>query len=133
MPSPPSPPFDVGLEWLVDAHGCDPAALRDPARLDGLFTRAVDELGLHPLAPAQFHVFPTPGGVTGMLLLSESHLTCHSFPEHGFAAINLFCCRPRPDWPWPERLAELIGATRVSVQRIERPLGQGGVSHGGSR
>lgn len=126
MASPPA--LDTGLEWLVDAFGCSPAALRDPAVLGRVFARAVEELGLRPLGAPRFHAFPEPGGVTGMLMLSESHLTCHTFPEHGFASFNLYCCRARPDWPWAERLAELLGATRVGVRRVERPM----TSEGGS-
>lgn len=120
MASPPA--LDAGLEWLVDAFGCSPAALRDPEQIGRVFARAVEDLGLHPVGAPRFHTFPDPGGVTGMLMLSESHLTCHTFPERGFAAFNLYCCRPRPDWPWKERLAELIGADRVIVRRAPRPM-----------
>lgn len=117
-----TPDLDAGLEWLVDAFGCAPAALRDPACLERVFARAVDELGLHPVAPVVLHTFPDPGGITGVLVLSESHLTCHTFPERGFAAWNLYCCRARPDWPWAERLAEMLGASRVDVRRLARPM-----------
>src|SRR5690242_16042593 len=109
MSSSPAPALNTGSEWLVDAFGCAPGALQDRALLERVFSRVVDELGLHPLGPAQFYTFPGPGGVTGMWMLSESHLTCHSFPEGGFVAFNLYCCRPRPDWPWAERLGELLG------------------------
>jgi S-adenosylmethionine decarboxylase len=125
MTAPAAPSLDTGLEWLVDAHGCDPARLRDAALLDRVFARAVEELGLRPLGAPRFHAFPEPGGVTGMLLLSESHLTCHTFPERAFASFNLYCCRPRPDWPWAERLAEMIGAASVLVRRVERPMSSG--------
>ncbi|HXX32459.1 MAG TPA: S-adenosylmethionine decarboxylase [Myxococcaceae bacterium] len=110
-----------GVEWVVDAFGCDPAALRSPERLEALFGRAMRELGLHPVAAASVHAFPGPGGVTAVQLLSESHLTAHTFPESGYAAFNLYCCRARPDWPWSERLGELLGAERVAVRRIPRP------------
>jgi S-adenosylmethionine decarboxylase len=60
------------------------------------------------------------GGVTGMLLLTESHLACHTFPERGYASFNLYCCRPRDEWPWPERLAESLGARRVEVRSFMR-------------
>lgn len=119
-------PLEFGLEWLVDAFGCDPDALRDPERARGVFARAVEEIGLHPVAPPSFHVFPEPGGISGVLMLSESHLTCHTFPERGAAAYNLYCCRPRPDWPWAERLAEHLGARRVVVRKLERPTHEGG-------
>lgn len=109
-----------GTEWLVDAHGCDPAALRARDTLASVFDRIVAELGLNPAAPALWHTFPGEGGVTGLLLLAESHLACHTFPERGFAAFNLYCCRPRGEWPWRERLAESLGARNVSVRVVSR-------------
>jgi len=109
-----------GGEWLVDAFGCDPEGLRSRTRLEALFARIVAELGLHPVAPGLWHQFPEPGGLTGLLLLSESHLACHTFPERGFAAFNLYCCRERPAWPWTERLRELLGAQDVQVRHSTR-------------
>lgn len=110
----------TGTEWLVEARGCRPEALRSEQALRALFDRAVAELGLRPIAPAVFHRFPEPGGVTGVLLLAESHLTCHTFPESGYAALNLYCCRPRPAWDFPSRCAELLGATRTEVRAVAR-------------
>ena len=112
--------MDIGSEWLVEAGGCDASALRDVATLDALFARVIAELGLRPLHAPSWHVFPGPAGVTGFVMLTESHLACHTYPEHGIAAINLYCCRPRPEWPWEERLAELLGAKDVRVRRVER-------------
>lgn len=109
-----------GIEWLVDAQGCALAALRSQATLAALFDEIVADLGLNPLGEAQWHGFPGEGGVTGLLMLSESHLSVHSFPEMGLATLNLYCCRPREEWPWEERLAQRLGARRVVVRRIER-------------
>ena len=72
------------------------------------------------MAEPVWHQFPDAGGITGVVVLSESHLTCHTFPERGFAALNLYCCRPRRDWPWAERLAEALGATDVQVTTHRR-------------
>lgn len=104
----------------MDAHGCDPASLRSPDRLKAVFDRVVRELGLHAAGEPVWRVFPGEGGVTGLLLLTESHLACHTFPERGFAAFNLYCCRPRAEWPWPDRLAEALGARDVSVTMLVR-------------
>jgi S-adenosylmethionine decarboxylase len=109
-----------GTEWLIDAHGCDAVRLRSSEALAALFARVVADLELHPAAPAVWHVFPGEGGITGLLLLSESHLTCHTFPERGFASFNLYCCRPRAEWPWRERLSEMLGATEVDVRATPR-------------
>ncbi len=113
----------TGHAWVVDAFGCDPKGLRSVVILQTVFDALVADLALKPLAPATWHRFPGPGGVTGFLLLSESHLAVHTFPERGFAAFDLYCCRDRPEWPWAERLAPAIGASRVDVRRIDRGIG----------
>lgn len=112
--------FILGTEWIVDAHGCDPSALRSCAVLTRLFALIVDELELHPVGEPVWHVFAGQGGITGVLLLSESHLACHTFPERGFATFDLYCCRPSREWPWAERLTEAIGATAVRVRSVRR-------------
>lgn len=112
--------MEIGAEWLVDASGCSSQALTSAAVLRRLFDRIVADLDLHPVGEARFHVFPPPGGITGFVILSESHLACHTYPEHGVLTINLYCCRPRPEWPWKERLAEIVGATNVDVREVTR-------------
>ena len=114
------PDFALGTEWIVDAHGCDPSLLRSRAALGRLFARIVDELGLHPAGEAVWHVFPGQGGITGVLLLSESHLACHTFPERGFAAFDFYSCRPSQEWPWAQRLADTLGAAQVRVRVVPR-------------
>lgn len=112
--------MEGGEAWVVDAHGCDPERLRSRTALQSVFTAMVEEMGLRPLGPAAWHAFPAPGGWTGFLLLTESHLACHTFPETGFAALDLYCCRRLGEWPWAERLRELLGARSVEVRRIPR-------------
>jgi S-adenosylmethionine decarboxylase len=110
-----------GIEWLVEAFGCSPSALRDRGRLDGLFRDIVAEIGLHPLGEAVWHVFPDPSGVTGIWMLRESHLAIHSFPEFRSACLNLFCCRERASLDWGSRLSDRLDATRVQVNEVRRP------------
>jgi S-adenosylmethionine decarboxylase len=110
----------VGTEWLIEATGCDAEALGDVARLREVFARAVDELSLQVVGEAAWHKFPAPGGVTGLALLTESHLACHTYPEFQLATFNLYCCRERPAWPWAQRLREMLGAAEVNVRRVER-------------
>jgi len=110
-----------GIEWVIEAHGCNPALLRDQPSLEKLFARIVAEVSLNPLDKTNWHQFPNTGGITGVSLLRESHLACHTFPEYQSICLNLFCCRPRPDADFQALLQEELGATVVEVRRIERP------------
>jgi S-adenosylmethionine decarboxylase len=110
----------TGTEWLVEATGCDPARLKSPDALAALFDEIVRDLGLHVVGTPAWHVFPDPGGITGVYLLAESHLAIHTFPEYGSVCLNLFCCRARPAWDFEAGLARHLGATEVSVRVVER-------------
>jgi S-adenosylmethionine decarboxylase len=110
----------IGTEWLIDASGCRIETLCDPTALKAIFDRVVADLNLQIVGETRWHQFPPPGGITGMALLSESHLACHTYPEHSAATFNLYCCRPRPEWPWAKLLCELLGAQSVNVRTVER-------------
>src|SRR5256885_2387143 len=110
-----------GIEWVVEAFGCSSQSLRDVAVLQNLFSGIIREMKLRPVGETQWHQFPGTGGVTGLCLLAESHLACHTFPEHQSICLNLFCCHPRPEWDFAGYLGREFGATSVSVRRIERP------------
>ena len=110
----------LGTEWLIDASGCDQAALADLDCLREIFERVVADLGLNVLGEIAWHQFDQPNGISGLALLSESHLTCHTYPEFRAATFNLYCCRNRASWPWETTLKEMLGATDVKVRVFER-------------
>ena len=109
----------VGTEWLVEATGCDRAALRDEDRIRRVLSSVIAGLGLRSVGSV-WHKFEGEGGITGLIALTESHLACHTYPEYGLATINLYCCRSRPEWPWAECLRNFLGAQDVTVRAIER-------------
>jgi S-adenosylmethionine decarboxylase len=112
--------MNVGTEWLVDAEGCSADLLRDVEAVRSVCEEVVADLELRVVGDPLWHQFPQPGGVTGLYLLTESHLACHTFPETGTATFNLYCCRPRRPFEWEARLRALLGATRVTVRMAVR-------------
>jgi S-adenosylmethionine decarboxylase len=112
-------PMIVGTEWLVEAAGCDAERLRDEKILRCVFDRVIGDLGLKVI-DSIWHKFPGEGGVTGLAALTESHLACHTYPEHHTATFNLYCCRTRPEWDWEANLKQLLDAQGVRVTSFER-------------
>ena len=110
-----------GIEWVVEAFGCSSHSLRNLSVVKGLFEQIIREMKLRPVAETQWHQFPGTDGITGLCLLAESHIACHTFPEHGTLCLNLFCCVPRSEWNFEAALEELFAAETVTIRRLQRP------------
>lgn len=108
-----------GVHLIADLDGIEPARLANPELLETLLRGAADAAGATILF-SHFHHFGAGSGVTGVVLLAESHISIHTWPEFGFAAADIFLCGAGE----PERALDWIesglGATQRRVQRIER-------------
>ena len=80
-----------GNHGLLDLYGCNEAILKDEARLKTALVAAA-QAAEATILTEHFHTFGGAGGVTGVLLLAESHISIHTWPEHRFAAIDAFIC-----------------------------------------
>ena len=81
----------TGTHVLADLCDIDPLILRDAARIESILIEAALDAGARVLY-AHFHHFGGEGGVTGVVLLAESHITIHTWPEHRFVALDAFMC-----------------------------------------
>jgi S-adenosylmethionine decarboxylase len=123
-----------GTEWLVDALGCDPVRLREMDTLLALGQALVTALELRVIGAPLLHRFDGAGGVTGLYLLSESHLAWHTYPEVGLCTLNVYCCRARPTLDWEALASQWLGARRVVVTMVRRGIdGVAGAERTGSR
>jgi S-adenosylmethionine decarboxylase len=87
-----------GLHLLGDLHGCqgDARLLRDAAQLEQFCRRAVADTGLTAVG-ALFHSFGDDAGVTGVVVLAESHLSVHTWPEDGYVTLDVYVCSHSTD------------------------------------
>src|SRR6187551_1392667 len=99
-----------GMEWLIEAFGCESALLLDRRQLDLLFETIVRRMALRPVGQPVWHIFDQ-GGATGIWLLQESHLTIHTFPEYSSVCVNVFCCTQRESMDWHATFSSILGAT----------------------
>ncbi len=80
-----------GVHVLADLSGIDAEKLSNCASLEQLLRAAADAAYAHVLH-SHFHGFGDGQGVTGVVLLAESHISIHTWPEYGFAAADIFMC-----------------------------------------
>ncbi len=111
------PDHRPGTHLLADLYGGP--YLADALRIEAALTQAARAAGARVLA-THFHVFSDSGGVTGMALLAESHISIHTWPELGYAAVDIFICGAA-DARAALRVVEAVLATdRSTVTEIAR-------------
>jgi len=115
-----------GLHLIADLRGCAPGtpALTRPAALRQLCLQAVADTGLQAVGEL-FHRFPAPGGVTGMVLLTESHLAVHTWPELGAVTLDVYVCNLHGDHSTKAealmaQMQAAFAAAQVRRQRVIR-------------
>ncbi len=111
----------LGRQLLIELQDCDKEVLNDPGFLrDAIISAAID-CGATVLGES-FHHF-SPQGVSGMVVIAESHLSIHTWPEYGYAAVDIFTCGTSVE---PEKAAEVLieklGARNHSLMEIQRGL-----------
>jgi len=80
----------LGRHTLIELHGCDAAILSDMPALRTLMLAAIQKAGGTYVTDV-FHHF-SPHGVSGVVVIAESHVTIHTWPEHDYAAVDVFTC-----------------------------------------
>ena len=69
-----------------------------------------------------FHAF-SPHGITGMIIITESHFSIHTWPEYGYAAVDIFTCGTRVDpWKAADFLKEHLEASEIQVRDFRRGI-----------
>lgn len=104
----------AGRHVLAELTGCPPDVLNDAVGLESCF-RECAEKGGATLVSSHFHHF-SPQGVSGVVVIAESHVTVHTWPEHGYAAVDVFTCG-RPEVA--EAVMELI-VTALRAKTVHR-------------
>jgi S-adenosylmethionine decarboxylase len=80
----------LGRHLLVELHDCNREALNDTDKIRDVMLKAAIDCGAVVLGN-QFHHF-SPQGVSGVVVIAESHISIHTWPEYGYAAVDVFTC-----------------------------------------
>ena len=112
-------PGPFATHTLVEMRGCSAELLDNAAALKELLLEAVRRGG-GTIVTNVFHAF-SPHGVSGVFVIAESHVAIHTWPEHGYAAVDIFSCGPKLDHAsirnW---IASGMGASDVECRQLTR-------------
>ncbi|GAA5025316.1 S-adenosylmethionine decarboxylase proenzyme [Marivirga lumbricoides] len=108
----------IGYHTIWDIFECNPNSISFTNSVKELLNDIVAELNLSKVSESykQFE----PVGATGFILLEESHISIHTWPEHGFAAIDVFSCKSFNTEKINDIIHAALGTKNISVKTIER-------------
>ena len=109
----------AGMHLLVDLW--EAARLDDPAHVDAALRAGAEAAGA-TILHGHFHHFTPNGGVSGVLVLAESHISIHTWPERGYAAIDIFMCGACDPHRALPHLQAAFGAGRVELSEQRRGI-----------
>ena len=110
----------LGRHILVEFYNCDPEILKDPNFIEKQMKEAAI-CAKATIVESVFHHF-NPWGVSGAVIVEESHLTIHTWPEYGFASADFFTCGDIDPWKSFEYLENVLKAEFSESVEIPRGL-----------
>lgn len=116
----------LGNHLLVELYECDARKLNDLGKLELVLGKAVRISGATPLKTS-FHQF-APQGVSGVIIIAESHFTIHTWPEYGYAALDIFTCgqtidsQKALDYIEKELNVKMVSVTEMKRGNIRFPI-----------
>ena len=111
----------LGIHLLIELCSCNRQKLDDMDYLERIMAQAAEVAGATVLKTA-FQNF-NPQGVSGVVVIAESHLTIHSWPEYGYAAIDIFTCGTKVDpWKAASFLKQELEALDIQIKDFERGI-----------
>ncbi len=109
-----------GVHIIVEASGCDPEVISDPKKIERIFKDAARHAKMTVKASYFFKFMPT--GVSGAVIIAESHISIHTWPELGYAALDVYTCGDSDPEKAVDYILERIGAKHAHVSEVRRGI-----------
>jgi S-adenosylmethionine decarboxylase len=118
----------LGTHIVCELSGCDPGALTNVDTVREMMIGAA-KASRATIMEVTFHRFE-PQGVSGVVVLAESHISIHTWPETGYAAMDFYTCGEHTD-PWLacDFAARAMGAKTILATEVKRGIAQPGGSY----
>jgi len=114
----------IGRHYIVEASGCDPKIIGSIEKVQQILVKAAEIAGAQVWS-ISFSRLP-PQGVSGVVVISESHISTHTWPEYGYVALDIYTCGKNVD---PEKAVvfavEAFESSTSHITEITRGIDEG--------
>lgn len=111
----------MATQLMADLYGCDSKILNNEESIREISQKIIRQIGAEIVEECvrQFE----PIGITYFAIISTSHLSVHTWPEHQYAAVDIFSCKDLKTEDLSERLKKYFKAEKIEMHTIEREVG----------
>jgi len=111
----------LGRQILVEFYDCDESKINDVSYIENSLIQAT-KASKATIISHNFHKF-SPYGVSGVVVIAESHVAIHTWPEYNYCAVDIFTCGDTIDpWVIQEHLKEYFESKNVSSMEMKRGM-----------
>jgi S-adenosylmethionine decarboxylase len=118
------PEFGFGVHLMVDGYGCDRLALEDMSLIYNFLDNYPTQMNMTKIMPPYVFRYnglvPEDWGVSGFVLIAESHISIHTFPEKQYLSIDMFSCKPFDTQEAVQTLKNYFDIQKYEMQVLDR-------------
>lgn len=118
------PEFGFGVHLTIDGYLCNEAILASPSEIWDFLDQIPDIIGMTKIAGPYITDYEAPNeidsGVTGVVIIAESHISVHTFPRKRYVSVDVFSCKPFDVWKAAEIIKNFFGMQKAEMKVFDR-------------
>lgn len=118
------PEFGFGVHLIMDGYGCDQAKLEDINLIYSFLDEYPDEMDMTKIMPPYVFRYkgtvPEDWGISGFVLIAESHISIHTFPDKLYLSLDMFSCKPFDTQKAVETISRFFGIQKYEMKVLDR-------------
>ncbi|NDY41719.1 adenosylmethionine decarboxylase [Dissulfurirhabdus thermomarina] len=116
--------YGFGQHLMLDGYGCNPKKLKDINGIYDFLSRYPDEIHMTKIMPPYVFKYsgqvPEDWGISGFVLIAESHISIHTFPEKMYLSLDIFSCKPFDAQAAIDHIKEIFEIEKVEIKILDR-------------
>lgn len=118
------PEFGFGVHLMVDGYGCERAGLEDMGRIYNFLDAYPAEMEMTKIMPPYVFRYsgtvPEDWGISGFVLIAESHISIHTFPDKQYLSLDMFSCKPFDTGLAVDKIKQYFKIQKFEMQVLDR-------------